>query len=250
MSYKIGAARIFFKATGTFGYLDFGNIPNTELQNEIENIEHKSFNPITRSMQLDESVAMSQKRSISFPVDNLRPANLDVLMSGNGVTTVDQSSGSESAAVYTAPTVLGNLFFTTYLSISSVVIKDATDTTTYVDGTDYEIVNPAMGQIKVLESGSITSEEVLHLDCSYADVSLRKVLPGASASLTGAARIDYTDKKTTEDMIWTIGKCSLRANGAITIASENYAAGSLILDVLMDKNAPQGEEYGVMKLRV
>lgn len=46
--------------------------------------------------------------------------------------------------------------------VSDLVVKDATDTDTFVLGTDYE-VNTRLGMIKALSTGSITDGETLHV---------------------------------------------------------------------------------------
>jgi len=46
--------------------------------------------------------------------------------------------------------------------VSGLVVKDVTDTTTYVEGTHYE-VNPRLGMIKALSTGTIDNGDVLHV---------------------------------------------------------------------------------------
>ncbi len=46
--------------------------------------------------------------------------------------------------------------------VSDLVVKDATGTTTYVLGTDYE-VNTRLGMVKALSTGTITDAEALHI---------------------------------------------------------------------------------------
>ena len=48
----------------------------------------------------------------------------------------------------------------------TVVVQDVTDTTTYVEGTDY-IIDYANGELMALAGGSISDSDVLHVDYSY-----------------------------------------------------------------------------------
>ena len=54
-----------------------------------------------------------------------------------------------------------------HVKVSSVVVKDVTDTTTYVVDTDY-VLHGDEGMIEVLSAGSISDEDVLHVSYSYA----------------------------------------------------------------------------------
>lgn len=54
--------------------------------------------------------------------------------------------------------------------VSDVVVKDPTDTTTYVEGTDYT-VNPRLGMLCALSSGAIPSGEVVKITYSHAAVA-------------------------------------------------------------------------------
>lgn len=56
------------------------------------------------------------------------------------------------------------------LKISNVVVKDDTDTVTYVEGDDY-VLNLAMGMIKALSTGSIAADEVVHVSCDCAAIA-------------------------------------------------------------------------------
>jgi hypothetical protein len=50
--------------------------------------------------------------------------------------------------------------------LSSVVVKDATDTTTYVEGTDYD-VDYALGKIRAITGGNISATDDLVVDFTY-----------------------------------------------------------------------------------
>lgn len=48
----------------------------------------------------------------------------------------------------------------------TVVVQDDTDTTTYVEGTDY-VIDYARGKVLALTGGSISAADVLHIDYTY-----------------------------------------------------------------------------------
>jgi len=58
--------------------------------------------------------------------------------------------------------------------VSSVVVKDATDSTTYVEGDDYD-VDYVRGKVRALTGGDITATDSLVIDFNYAGIVYREV---------------------------------------------------------------------------
>lgn len=76
------------------------------------------------------------------------------------VTGVTQASATVTAESITA--VVGDWVPIANRQVTSLVVKDSTDTTTYVAGTDY-IADALGGFIQVLSSGSISAGDTLHV---------------------------------------------------------------------------------------
>ena len=60
-------------------------------------------------------------------------------------------------------------------NVGSVVVQDDTDTTTYVDGTDYKL-DAVTGRLQILEGGGIADDDVLHIDYTPATETRTQVL--------------------------------------------------------------------------
>jgi hypothetical protein len=112
-----------------------------------------------------------------------------------------------------APAAYPVAYGTRVYDVSSVVVKDSTDTTTYIEGTDYD-VDYAMGKIRAKTGGNISATDDLVVDFSYAKIEYAPVAkPGSVDPLrlpTGWTVVveDYKDVDSTSDSIevWFYGK--------------------------------------------
>lgn len=98
------------------------------------------------------------------------PAEILALMLMGDTGTITQSASSATDEAITAK--LDKWVPTAYRNITSgtVVVQDVTDTTTYTEGTDYEI-EYTTGMLKALSGGSISGDDVLHVDYDYGAVA-------------------------------------------------------------------------------
>ena len=80
-----------------------------------------------------------------------------------GITTITDEAVT-ATALDTAYALVGS-----NVSHNSVVVQDSTDTTTYVENTDYKI-DYIVGTITAITGGAITAGDVLHVDYIYTNV--------------------------------------------------------------------------------
>ncbi|MGH8121212.1 MAG: hypothetical protein ACREPT_00390 [Rudaea sp.] len=110
--------------------------------------------PVTLNLQIDDT---TDQRVLAYAL--------------NGVAVgYSQSSHTAVAVAYNAPATLGDSIPLGYRHVSSVLVKDVTDATTYSDVTDY-LVDPVSGFIQVLASGIITANQVLHIGFTAAVIA-------------------------------------------------------------------------------
>ena len=126
----------------------------------------------------------------------------------NAIAYIDDEaltgSGSGSADVMSAT---GGVLSTV---TPKILVQDATDTTTYVAGTDYEIditlSDDDIGRIKVLSGGSITASEVLHVTYQYATLTYSNIAMFANTQVVGKLRFvsDNPAGNQQELMVWSV----------------------------------------------
>lgn len=105
--------------------------------------------------------------------------------------------------------------------VSAVVVKDETDTTTYLLGTDYEI-NTRLGMVKALSSGSIDDADVLHIAYSYAAESGYKITGATNSTVKLKLRLDGKNVNDGTDVQANVWEANVSPGGAIDFLSEDY----------------------------
>ncbi len=246
----IGGGRLFFNDGGNDGavgngYLDLGNIPTMAIQKAISEIEHFSFNANTESRQKDLNIVTDIAIALSFTIDEMFAENWNILLFGNGTTTVSQAGSTITDEVAAAPVLLDRSIFTAETNISSLTIDGSGGTPTYTEDTDYEIVNATTGEIKILSTGSITTGLALELNYTSAARSREQVIPGADASVLGSARLEFTAQNGS-DLTWVIQNCEVKPDGDSPLSSTEVSEVAVVLNILVDKVVTTTQPFGVV----
>jgi hypothetical protein len=158
------------------GLLLIGNATQFEITESSEVKERTSKQRETYGQVLD-TVYIKQPTMVKIALDEMNKDNLAMALLGSVATF----SETEGAVVGESVTVgaLGNWVNVSASSLTSdaVTVKDETDTTTYVEGTDYE-VNKRLGMIRPLAGGGISQGDVILVSYTGADVT-GSVISGA-----------------------------------------------------------------------
>lgn len=148
------------------GELHLGNTPELGLNVETEKLEHYSSERGLKT--LDDSVTLQVSRSGSFITDHINVENMELFFFGVGstVTQVATPVADEAITVqqgrhYQLGQTAGNP--QGIRGIGSVSVQDDTDTTTYVEDTDYSL-ELGQGRIYIIPGGGISDDDVLHID--------------------------------------------------------------------------------------
>lgn len=130
--------------------------------------------------QVRSTITLPENTEFSFTSLDASPEVMALQLLGS-VSAYTQASGSVSDEAVTAR--LDQWVKLTKKQVSSPVVEDVTDTTTYVLGTDYE-VNYVAGLLRALSSGSISEGDVLHVDFDHAAIA------GAQVDIATLSQID------------------------------------------------------------
>jgi len=182
--YQIPSGKLLWKEDSTpqkSGYEDLGNIKEMEITEEVELVDH--YESRTRLKSRDMVVEKSVKASGTFKLDSLSFENMQkYFLAGNIIDTV------QAAASATLKDVLGvqkdRWHEIDLINISNVVVKDATEVTTYVEDTDYEIDYDA-GLIYIIEGGAIASDDDLKVTVDNAAATIREMIAAAVKAKRG-----------------------------------------------------------------
>ncbi len=133
-----------------------------------------------------------------------------------------------------------------------VWVQDATDTTTYVAGTDYEISSALkdneIGRIKVLAGGSITDGANIHVTYGYTAAAYEQINAIAETAIEGRLRF-VSDNPVGENYEIYYHHVSLTPDGDVSNIGDDWSSLSFSGEVLKDEtNHPSKPYYVVNEL--
>lgn len=171
--YWSGQGPIFLaerNSDGTHNGLTFiGDGPSLGIETNVNRVDVKEN--VTGQRNTGASFIGETSRPVSITIQSAKAAHLAQMLQAD--LTV-KTAGSVTDEVVTAH---HDKFSTlAHVKVSTVVIQDETDTTTYVAGTDY-VLHADEGMIEVLSTGSIGDGDTLHIDYAYAAQKHLKINP-------------------------------------------------------------------------
>jgi len=234
--------KMYFKEYSSAGvlpdeWLYLGETHNVNHTAESEDVEIMNTEGCTQSVGATST--KSSKLTIDFETFEYSPQNIALAFLGTE-STLSQSAQTDTAVTLEA--VQGGAYnFIGYYATTTLVVKDDSDTTTYVLNTDYTF-DADSGMIGIIIGGGITDDDDLHL------------------TITGDAHdggtVQYIDSVTKELSIMMIGcpssgdkiktefyKVKLTANGAIGMKNDEYIPIAMVGTCLSDTSQVAGSEY-------
>ncbi len=174
-----GGGRLFVADFGTSNYTYIGETHDVNQNFEVT----KNTIPSTEScpagvlLEYVESTVLN----INFSSYSYTPGNVARFFLGE--TTTGQTAVTDEAVIIDSASP-GTYADLGYINITAVEVKDETDTTTYVEGTDYTISKPG-GLLGIINGGGIIDGDTLHVTLS-ADAAGEEVqyLKGESKTVT------------------------------------------------------------------
>lgn len=119
-----------------------------------------------------------------------------------------------------------------------ILVQDDADTVTYVAGTDYEIditlSDDDIGRIRIIETGSITDEEVLHVTYQYAGLTYTNISMFANTQVIGKLRFVSDNPAGTQQelQIWSV---SLTPSGDTAMIGDDWSTLGFVGEILKDE---------------
>jgi len=220
--YNTGGGELFFTplVDGVLGVeAPFGQTENVSFSSEVETITHDN----TEGSTIFEDLNILKKITGSIKIDTVEisPDMLTKAFLGTKfVTSVSATTGTTSTVTVTSfdsPISIGAK------RVSNVVVKDSSDATTYVEGSDYT-VDYTNGTIKVLlTGGTILVGDTLNItydNSAYNDIRIEAFM---NSKLEGVLR--FVSKPANGlSYTYTFHKVSLLASGDFMLKSADEFA--------------------------
>jgi len=179
----------------------------------------------------------------SLTLHEWNAANLAWALSGTA-TALTGTSGTVDVGTpesVTAPAA-GAYAELDHKDVSSVVVKDDSDTTTYTSGTDYTI-DAKLGLLTIISTGAIAENDTLHVSYAYAAESGYRVDIGSNVTTRVAVKTHLYDEFRGTDYTMELDSVVLSSNSEINFISEEDSTGellefSLTLETISGKTSP------------
>ena len=179
-------------------------------------------------------VIIPKPTKISIEFDDLNLTNLDLALRGD-IVDVPSNTGSVIDEEVTAK--LGVFKKLAHSGLSNVVVKNSEGTTTYEEGTDYE-VRPGLGLITPLEGGNITDGELLKVSYDYNEPK-QKIFGSKQASIKAALLFDGVNQVNGKACRIYIYQAVLQPKNAVDFLADDFVTvtleGTLITPEGQDK---------------
>lgn len=245
-NYTLGKGIVYFDLldadTGEYtGERDLGNATELSYSLATEKLEHYSSRGGLRAK--DKEVISQITPSLKFTLDELSEANLALL------TLADLVTVSQTGSTVVNEEVVAHLdkrVVLDYRSISAVTVKDETDTTTYVAGTDYVIdtalKDDKIGRILILSTGSIAEDDVLHVSYTYATLTYTEIRAFAQTQIEGRLRY-VSDNPIGTQYMMEVWRVSLTPDGDTAWIGDDFSTLSFTGEILKDETGHPNSPY-------
>jgi hypothetical protein len=144
------------------GMVALGNSTKFEIKSN-GSIQERISKQCSTYGQAADSVFVASPSDISIDLDELNKTSLAAAFLGTP-SDVSVAGATHSAEPHTVPPTLPAIIQLDFPNASSIVVKSAGGATTYVAGTDYNVINAQAGLIEILAGGGIAAGSVPEID--------------------------------------------------------------------------------------
>jgi len=180
------------------------------------------------------SIVTKTEQMFKTTIKDINRHNLAVAMLGEDVV-YSQAAGDNTASPESVTARAGRWVKLAARNLdpgNPPVVQDDTDTTTYVENTDYEI-DYQVGRIYVPESGSsIADEDVLHVASTWLQHTGYKVLANTDMTKEIAVRVIGYDKANDRNGELLIHKARIEPSGDLAWINEEFMSVEVTGEIL------------------
>lgn len=237
--YAVGGVTVeFMPVVGGVSSGIWANLgPVSDVQPNFETEEYEHYDARSGTRLKDFTMVVSKAMNFTFTTDELNPFVVAAVFQGSGYTdTGSTQTVTDESTTFGA----NNLAPLAYVpkSTPAPVVTDTTGTTTYVAGTDYEIVIAPDGKACLLRepTGAIPSGATVLVDYSYDVPGDLVVTPFTADKVEGRVRITF---RAANGKNWRYEhtKAQLKPSGNMTLSATEVSTAQFQLDILADDAA-------------
>lgn len=196
---------------GPFNCTQLAFTESTDLKQRI------SRGKSTYGQALD-AVSLKKPSEAEFTFDETTKELIAAALLGSAVTR-NGAGGSVTAEVHVAR--VGKIVQLAHGDVSAVVVKDTTGTTTFVAGTDYQLLSAEAGLIKIL-GGDIADDDQLKINYTWAAESGIQIDGGAQPLIQFRVVMDGKNLTNGNGIICEIDKAIITPKAALDLFNSDF----------------------------
>jgi len=246
--YNTGGGELFFApiVDGVIGNeTAFGQTENVTFSSEIETLTHDN----TEGTITIEDMSILKKITGTLAIESVEISPemlMKAFLATDKSSTVPLATATDLDDV--TMTELDIAYYMGLKHVSNLVVKDDSDVTTYVNGTDYTYDSES-GYITALGSGSITASDILHItadNAGYEDIQLEGFM---ESKLEGKLR--FVGKSATGlNYTYIFHRVSLLASGDFALkSSEEFTKVSFEGSMLASEDVIAQDESKLFQIK-
>ncbi len=237
-----GGGKLYFEKLNSDGTYDnimyFGKTDGLSFSTSVDWKEHYDTEGCTTL--LDARYPSKKSAEIKFSTSEITIDMQNRAFLGTIVNTTQTAETDKAIVIAGTEVMAGYIVDIGILNGTGLIVKDATDTTTYVEGTDYTFDSKA-GFLEIIVGGSIV--DGAGLDLTVGDVPAQSIKTSATmkeSALLGRFTV-VTASQTGNNFKYIFKKLSITQDGDFSIKGEDIATLSFTGSAMVD-----GVDNGVL----
>lgn len=222
------------------GFIPVGNVSALTLSIETTVFEHKESCTGTRG--IDKEIVQEVSVTVAMTLESINKHNLALAAYGSEASVTGAAVADEQIALYHDKWAsLANI------KVDTVVVgDDAVPTTTYVEGTDYEL-NLETGSIKALSTGAITDTQVVFVDYNFTTYDQIEALITSSAPERWIRFEGLNTADLDNPVVIDIYKGSIQPLAELALINDELTEMAVEASALSDPTRSSGSNYFTVK---
>ena len=233
-----GGGRLYYQKLNADGSYEnlmyFGKTDGISLTTSVEWKEH--FDSEGCVQLLDARYPSKSTAEIKFETSEITLAMQNRAFGGIIVSTPQTIATAEALVIASELVEEGAIVDLGYYNASVIVIQDVTDTTTYIEGTDYEFDAKA-GYVSITptaDGGSITTGDVLHIAVTAPAMADMNTSATMKVSSLNGRFVVITSSQTGNNFKYLFKNCAVTQDGDFMVKGDEIGSLSFSGSVLKD----------------
>ena len=218
--------------TGVFK--DIGEASSLSLKESVERKEMISSRCAT-SGQVADVVLRKQPVELSLTINQVNTFNWGLLL----MSEAEEESLTGASFTVNKACKAGDIV-RLEPNVKTLTVQDSTGATTYVEGTDYELINSSVGLVKILGT-NIVDTDVTEFQGTTGDVVRTKYNGGSTYNRKYAVMLVGRNLSTDEKGVLDIYETDLVPDAGVDFLSQDFVSGTLTGKPVI--NEAKGETY-------